>query len=112
MSIKDRGKMKWAGAFFMPEHVKLLKEFKSDYHKELKPLLDQYEIEEIENKIHEAMEFASVVKIKTWYDGFFDEWEGLVNRLDAINKMIYLEGESGVFEKIKFVDIVDIEVVE
>jgi hypothetical protein len=81
MSIKDRGKIKWQGAFFMPEHVKMLKQFQqSDYYKSSKPVLDQYEVEENENKIHKAMEFTTHLKITTWKNGFFHEFIGLVNR--------------------------------
>jgi hypothetical protein len=112
MTIRDRGKVKWQGAFFMPEHVKMLKEFKSDYHKQLKPILNQYEIEEIENRIHEAMEFTLTLKITTWFDGFFYDFEGLVNRLDGMGKVIYLELSDGIMERIKFVDIVRVEIKE
>jgi hypothetical protein len=95
----------------MPEHVKMLKELKSDYHKQLKPLLDVYQIEEIENNIHEAMEFATNVKLTVWDDGFFHEFEGMIQRLDGISRFIYLaitDGE-GSFERIRFEDIVSIE---
>jgi hypothetical protein len=111
MAIRDRGKIKWGSAFFMPEHMKMLKELKSDYHKQLKPMLDVYQIEELENNIHEAMEFSISVVITIWGDGYFHKYEGMINRLDGIGRFIYLavtDGE-GTFERIRFDDIVTIE---
>jgi hypothetical protein len=37
MTIRDRGKVKWQGAFFMPEHVKMLGELRTDYYRQAKP---------------------------------------------------------------------------
>ncbi|MHC0037901.1 YolD-like family protein [Pseudoneobacillus sp. C159] len=111
MAIRDRGKIKWGSAFFMPEHVKMLKEMRSDYHKQQKPILDTYQVEEIENKIHEAMEFAISVAITVWHDGFFTKYEGMINRLDGIGRYIYLAitDGGGSLERIRFEDIVSIE---
>lgn len=55
------------------------------------------------------MEFALPVKIKIWEAGIFKEYEGLVNRLDGVNKVIYLEMKDGYIMKIKFQDIVGVE---
>ncbi|MEH7345556.1 YolD-like family protein [Bacillus sp. JJ1532] len=112
MAIRDRGKLKWQGAFFMPEHVKMLRDIERDNQKEKQPILDEYEIEEIENKINYAMEFAFTVKVKVWREGFFYDYYGRVCRLDMLNKMIYLEGEDGYIEKVQFEDIVGVEVLE
>ena len=110
MAIRDRGKIKWQGAFFMPEHVKMLRDIERDNQKEKQPILDEYEIEELENKIHYAMEFALFVKVKIWREGFFHEYLGRVCRLDGLSKMIYLECNNGYIEKIMFEDVVGIEV--
>jgi hypothetical protein len=110
MSIKDRGKIKWQGAFFMPEHVKMLSSLRNDYYKQDKPILDGYQIDDIENKIHEAMEFSNTLKIITWKDGFFKENVGLIHRLDGIEKRIYLETLDGYMINISFFDIVGAEI--
>ncbi|MCK6205733.1 YolD-like family protein [Bacillus infantis] len=114
MGLKNRGKMKWQGAFFMPEHLKMLIELKKDYYRQAKPILDEYQIEEIESKISYAMEFTFLVKIKTWEDGFEWDYEGLVHRLDPIHKVIYLEKQTEDYYtiKIRFDDIVKVEIKE
>ncbi|WP_409304892.1 YolD-like family protein [Peribacillus sp. SCS-155] len=111
MSIRDRGKIKWNGAFFMPEHIKMLNELKSDYYKTMKPVLDEYQIQEFENKMLEAMEFAMKANITTWEDGYEWEYLGLIHRLDEWNRIIYLEleKEDGYIMKILFDDIINVD---
>ncbi|HER2169496.1 TPA: YolD-like family protein, partial [Streptococcus pyogenes] len=44
--IRDRGKnIKWQG-FFMPEHIKMLKDAEQDYYKTPRPQLDETQIED------------------------------------------------------------------
>ncbi|WP_158555771.1 YolD-like family protein [Peribacillus glennii] len=114
MGLKDRGKIKWQGAFIMPEHLKMLNELKKDYYRQTKPILDEYQIEKIESKICYAIEFTFIVKITTWEDGYEWHYEGLVYRLDPILKVIYLEKQTEDYYiiKIRFEDIVKVEVKE
>ncbi|MCC3645840.1 YolD-like family protein [Cytobacillus oceanisediminis] len=111
MPIKDRGMVKWLPAHFMPEQRAMLKNLEIEQNYQDKPLLDEYEIEEFENKIHYAMEFAFFVKVKVWRDGFFHEFKGRVNRLDGINKLIYLQMEEYI-QRIKFGEIIAVDVIE
>ncbi|MEH7391295.1 YolD-like family protein [Bacillus sp. JJ1474] len=112
MAIRDRGLLKWQGAFFMPEHVKMLRDIERDNQKEKQPILDEYEIEELENKIHYAMEFSFHVNVKIWREGFIHENEGRICRLDGLKKVIYLESENGFIERVKFEDVVGVEVLD
>nr|WP_254119353.1 YolD-like family protein [Bacillus sp. FJAT-29790] len=63
-----------------------------------KPIIDKYEVVELENKIHYAMEFAFSMKLKIWREGSFREYEGRVTRLDGIGKVIYLVTKDGNLE--------------
>lgn len=90
--LKDRGKKKWAPAAFMPEHTKLLKDM---YYEELKvsmPILDEYEFQEINEKIMFAFEKKIPVKLNLFFDGF-KEWEGplILKKLDNITNVIKTE---------------------
>ncbi|WP_373691278.1 YolD-like family protein [Peribacillus frigoritolerans] len=62
--------------------------------------------------MHTAMEFSSTVKFTVWKDGFDWEYTGMIHRLDPITNLIYLEleKEKGHIIKIKFQDIVSVEV--
>ena len=66
MAIKDRGILKWQAASFLPEQVSSLHDLVKDYYSTKKPILDEYQVEEFENKINYAMEYVSLIKIYNW----------------------------------------------
>ncbi|WP_108672548.1 YolD-like family protein [Peribacillus acanthi] len=114
MVIRDRGKIKWGSSFFLPEHTKMLRDLKSDYYKIKKPILDDYQIEEIESKICLAMEFNHSIKITTWEGGFEWSYNGNLHRLDPLTKKLYLEllQEDPYIMKVDFSDIIAAEVLD
>jgi hypothetical protein len=69
--IRDRGKVKWQHAFAMPEHTKLLKEFRKDYEKRKMPQLDEQELDEIEFIVMDSLHSDLTIKITLWDYGFF-----------------------------------------
>ena len=110
MAIRDRGKVKWQSAAFLPEHTKMLRDMYKDSLKQRRPILDEYQLEKFKNKICYAMEFTYKVKLTVWEDGFDWEYTGLIHRLDEINRIIYLEHDEGFINKVNFGDIVGITV--
>ena len=58
MAIKDRGIIKWQAAAFLPEQGSLLQDLVKDYYSTEKPILDEYQVVEFENKINYAMEYS------------------------------------------------------
>jgi hypothetical protein len=110
MRIRDRGKIKWLGALFAPEHRGMLRELARDELRQAKPILDEYEIEELENRICHAMEYNFPVIISKWQDGFTYEERGNVHYLDPIRKEVRIVSEEGSVMRIKFTDIVAVSV--
>jgi hypothetical protein len=86
------------------------------WHKELeqsaRPVLDEYEIEEIENKIHFANEYKLIIKLNIFKEGFFHHYSGNIHRLDAINKKLVLKEKHEGVIIVDFADIVGIEIEE
>ena len=105
----DRGEKKWT-SFFLPEHVEMLRFADRDYYKTPKPLIDEYQVQEIEEKIHYAAEYHLPVKFDVWYDGFVERVSGHIHYLDPIRKEIRLKNEDGDVERIKFDNIIDVQV--
>jgi len=104
----DRGNKKWT-SLMLPEHVEMLRQFANeDYYKTPKPLLDPYQVQEIEEKIHYAMEYHYPVKFDVWYDGFVERVSGHIHYLDPIQKEIRLKNDKGNIERIKFANIIDV----
>lgn len=112
MTIKDRGTKKWT-AMMLPEHVSgLRKIWFDDFEQTQRPELDEYEIEEIESKLFYALEFKRQVTIKIWDQGFFKEITGLLKKFNGLEKCIYLEEKDCYLNKIRFSDIVKVELAE
>ncbi len=107
--IKDRGLQKWASSFMLPEHVEMLKNMDNDYFKEKKPVLDEYQLQEIDEKLAAAIEYRMPVIIEMWHDGFFSDIEGSLNNVDNLNKLVWITERSGDSHKIKYECIVGIE---
>ena len=108
--IKDRGTMKWNTAFFMPEHISMLRDLNKDYYRQPKPILDQYQLEEFNEKICFAMEYNMDVKVTIWLDGFEEEYKGKIRHLDEIYKKVRLREKNGDFKMIQFDEITNITV--
>lgn len=112
MTIKDSENVIWQSVLYLPEHAALLKNIKKDYYRRTKPELEEYQIRKIENQLNVAMEHSFITKFTAWEDGYDWEYIGRVKRLDPISKMIDLEvnQEDGYIMKIKFEDVIRIEV--
>ncbi|WP_071460742.1 YolD-like family protein [Bacillus massilinigeriensis] len=112
MSINDRGIIKWLPAAYMPEQRAMLRELERDELRQPKPILDEYEIEELESRICYAMEFNFPVAISKWSDGFTYEEKGRIHYLDPIRKEVRMKSSGGALIHIKFADILAVEVIE
>ncbi|MGG1482415.1 YolD-like family protein [Bacillus smithii] len=105
----DRGNKKWT-SLMLPEHVEMLRVADREYYKTPKPMLDPYQVQEIEEKIHYAMEYHYPVKFDVWYDGFVEKVSGHIHYLDQIQKEIRVKDNEGNIERVKFKNIVNVEV--
>ena len=114
LALKDRGIIKWQSAAFLPEQVSSLKDLLNDYYSTEMPVLDEYQVEEFENKINLAIEYSFRIKFTTWEGGYNWEYLGIVKKIDSFSKTIYLElsDEEKYTMKINFEDIVRIDVLD
>lgn len=112
MTIRDRGKLKWAPAAFLPEYTKMLRDLDRDYHRQQKPIIDDFQFEGFDQRICYSMEFNFAVKITKWVDGFTYEIVGRVHYVDPIHKEVRLKTESDKVERLKMAEIIAVEVIE
>ncbi|AZU61096.1 YolD-like family protein [Neobacillus mesonae] len=110
MTIKDRGKIKWAAAAFIPEGFALTRKMFMDQEREPMPIIDEYEKEEFDLRICYAMEYNLPVKISVWDDGFIDEVIGRVHRRDELTRELRIELADGSFYCVKAGEMVGVEV--
>lgn len=112
MAISDRGLVKWLPAHFAPELRSMHRELQRDMNRIERPLLDEYQIVELETQVCYAMEVNAPVKLTIWTDGFTYEETGRVHFLDAIQKEVRLKTQFGTVCRIKFTDVIAVEVIE
>lgn len=106
--LNDRGLIKWRSAAFLPEHGQILHEMHKDLMRTQKPVLDEYQLAEFEERILTAMEFSYSISVDLWDDGFVSACVGRIARLDEINKIIYLEDEEGMLTKVNWSNITNV----
>ena len=108
MMIDDRGMKKWHG-FMMPEHISDIKEMWLDGEREKKPILDEFQLKEIDEKLTAAQEFSLLLVFDLWFDGFFEEVEGIVHKVDILNKVVWINSISGELAKFSMDNVIGVE---
>jgi hypothetical protein len=111
MAIRDRGKIKWNPASFMPEAFAMTRDMYKDQARQAKPILDEYQTEEFDLRIAYAMEYRHSVKLTVWSDGFTAEVTGNVHYVDPITKQLRIEVKPGEFERVAFDEVVGVRVI-
>ncbi|MEK5390230.1 YolD-like family protein [Margalitia sp. FSL K6-0131] len=106
--IKDRGLIKWHG-FFMPEHVEGLKQMWIDQKKIQKPLLDDYQVQEFEERIRFAKENKLPVTFTVYDNGLVETFTGIVYSVDQIKQRIKLLLDPTTVEYILFSEIMNVQ---
>lgn len=97
MAIRERGKIKWRPASFMPEGFAMTHAIVKDQERQEKPTLDKYQGEEFDQKICYAMEFYLPVMLTIWEDGFTEGITGIVHYIDLIRHDLRVEMKPGEF---------------
>ncbi|MFE4706805.1 YolD-like family protein [Peribacillus simplex] len=57
-----------APAAFLPEYTKMLRDLFTDYHRQQKPIIDEFQSEEFDQRLCFAMECNYAVKITKWVE--------------------------------------------
>lgn len=112
MTLRDRGKIKWAPAAFLPKYTKMLRGLDRDYYRQQKPIIDEFQYEEFDQRICYAMEHNFAVKITKWVDGFNYEIVGRVHYVDFIRKEVRLKTKADEVDRVKMSEIIAVEVNE
>lgn len=106
--IRDRGRIKWQPASFLPQQFTMLKGIFQDDTKSKKPVLDEQELEEINIIVMESLNYTLPIKVTIWQHGFFTHYQGVVDKVDHLMMYILLETAKGK-ERIMINDITGVE---
>ncbi|TCP24503.1 YolD-like protein [Scopulibacillus darangshiensis] len=109
--VKDRGTIKWT-SLMLPEHMTALRQWKADYKKIEKPILDEQEYEEIDRVLCDAMGEALPVIVDYYKNGFIEQLVGFAQRYDQLNKVLYVQNKNRDLVKLKFELITNVGISE
>ncbi|CAF1786864.1 YolD-like family protein [Bacillus subtilis] len=86
---------RWEQKFILPEHREALLHRKFETKKIEKPVLDEYQLEEMARVISEAMEFNSPLNIRYYRNGFIEEVFGHVHYINEVNQRLHVKDLKG-----------------
>ncbi|MBT2696667.1 YolD-like family protein [Bacillus sp. ISL-40] len=112
MAIRDRGKIKWQPASFMPLGFEMTRAMYKDQERIVKPIIDDYEAEEFDRRICYAMEYNLKAKFSVWDEGFTADIIGRIHYIDPITHQLRIEVKPREFEQVEFKDVVGVVVVD
>jgi hypothetical protein len=105
---EDSGTKKWT-TLMLPEHHQMLEEMEMDAGMVEKPLLDEYEWEEIDRQIGSSLETNKPIILKVFKRGNVKYCGGIVVKVDPIHKRIEIKTRNNRLEKISISEVVGVE---
>lgn len=94
----------------MPELVEMLRVAKEEYYGVEKRELDEQELEEINGKVHQAMEQKLEVTFTFYKDARYIELIGYILSVNTQEKSIYIIDKEDVRTKLRIEDILKINI--
>ncbi|MBU9673152.1 YolD-like family protein [Planococcus sp. CP5-4] len=107
--ILDRGQLKW-GALMLPEHVRMLREWRADEPSMHKPHLDEEELGLLQEEISIAHQRQCMVELRYW-DGGLATATGVIASIDLLGQTMTVKSGDNVVHII-FNDLIGIRLID
>ncbi|WP_257347878.1 YolD-like family protein [Pseudalkalibacillus decolorationis] len=107
MGIRDRGNIKWT-AMMLPEHVKLLRDWKEEDRIQQKPELDEQKLEEMNEIIYEAMASNRPLSFIHFENTEYKILIGNIHYADPVQSILRIVSEFGDRHDLRLQDILDV----
>ncbi|MDO6655241.1 YolD-like family protein [Anaerobacillus sp. 1_MG-2023] len=106
--IRDRGNIKWT-SMMLPEHVKELRDWKTEEKRSGKPVLDEQKMAEMNETICEAMAVHNSLCFQYFSGGETKTLFGYVHYVDPLTKELRIIDHNEKRTTIKLLDLVHVE---
>ena len=104
---RDRGTIKW-NAMMLPEHVKLLREWKAEDDETERPHLDEWALQELGMQIAAAYQHRLPIRLVVWEEKKTTVWITVIKKIDNTRQFIYTdEGKKIAIEHLYSATIMD-----
>ncbi|MDE4085582.1 YolD-like family protein [Planococcus maritimus] len=107
--VLDRGQLKW-GALMLPEHVRMLREWRADEPAKHKPHLDEEELGLLQEEIGIAHQRKCLTELRYW-NGGLAAVSGTLVSVDLHNQTIEMLSGTEVI-RIAFNDLIGIRTID
>lgn len=108
-NVMDRGQLKW-GALMLPEHVRMLREWRDDEPANHKPQLDEEELGLLQEEIALAYQRQCIVELRYWH-GRVAIVAGTIISINLSTRTVELS-VGGDTKGVAFVDLLGIRLVD
>ncbi len=108
MIIPDRGRKKWAAAFILPEHAKIIGRMYDAEYDVAQPQLEEQKVTELNDTLAEAIEFKRTIRVKYYSNNRIQVFQGDIHKYDPINRILHLSANDSI-EKLFVYNILEIE---
>ena len=108
---RDRGLKKWT-SMMLPEHMKLLRDWKNEDIREQRPEVDEWLLQEYAEHIGRAWESHGLLRLRCWCDGRRYTYEGVILDVNTFKRSLILEETNGYKQYIDVGDIYEVSDVE
>lgn len=107
--IKDRGSIKWT-AMMLPEHVQLLRDEQAEDRSNVRPQLDEFDLEAIQDEIQIAFKSHSTIELRIWRNAA-QIFVGRVTLIDP--RLLLLQLDTGLhLQKVSFNEIIGVKILD
>ncbi|MEZ0481842.1 YolD-like family protein [Planococcus sp. SSTMD024] len=107
--VLDRGQLKW-GALMLPEHVRMLREWRADEPSRHKPHLNEEELSLLQEEIGIAHQRQCLAELRYW-NGGQTAVSGIIVSVDLHNQSIKITSGADV-ARIAFADLLGIRMID
>ncbi|MDE0581568.1 YolD-like family protein [Planococcus sp. A6] len=85
--VQDRGALKWT-ALMLPEHIRMLREWKEEDNRVPKPELDEFDLHALQENIEIAIVRTCQAEIQVWKDNQLHYYTGMIISMDIHTRTI------------------------
>lgn len=108
---RDRGTKKWAMAMMLPEHVVKLRNWMDEDHYEERPILNEWDLQNIQEGLEIAFTRKCESMVTTWENGKIMRRGGVITEINVKLMHIVLDSPFGI-DRISVNDIVGVQCVD
>jgi YolD-like protein len=108
--IKDRGNIKWQG-MMLPEHNKEINAWLNKDHFIERPVLDEWDLQEIQYEIEVAFRRQCVTNVKFWEKGKVILYSGIITEINSRTMCISVDSPFG-RDNMPMAEVVSVHIAE